>query len=103
MEGRVRESHGRNGKDGYEVNGLVLSRKGDHIQLQESKMGCSVDWERAYFTMNDVGLARVARIFSYLILPRCRDLAQPLRSPLYVSTMTTLYTEQTDWSTGPVH
>ena len=33
-----------------------LFRKGDHIQLQESKMGCSVDWDRAYFTMNDVGL-----------------------------------------------
>ena len=61
-------------------------------------MGCSVDWDRAFFTMNDVGFGlEVAEIFNYPLPLIRRDLVQLSRSRLCVFIMTILYTEQTDW------
>ena len=31
-----------------------LCRKGDNIYNQVKRMGCSVDWDRAFFTMDNV-------------------------------------------------
>ena len=31
-----------------------IFRKGDRIYNQVKRMGCSVDWDRAFFTMSDV-------------------------------------------------
>ena len=45
----------------------VVSRKGDRIYTQVKRMGCSVDWDRAFFTMSDVSRTSYYIILQYFV------------------------------------
>ena len=36
---------------------VLLDRKGDRIYHQLRKSGCSLDWSRTFFTMDEVGVS----------------------------------------------
>lgn len=50
---------------------VSLDRKGDRIYHQLRKSGCSLDWSRTFFTMDEVGLHLIPPLYlspSYLSL-----------------------------------
>ena len=63
---------------------VSLDRKGDRIYHQLRKSGCSLDWSRTFFTMDEVGLTLIPSLYlfpSYLSL----SLSLCHLSPSYLS------------------
>lgn len=87
---------------------VLLVRKGDRIYEQLKKLGSSLDWDRACFTMDPVsGFAPLNNpwprsVNPFLILPPLfRKCPMPSKRPSFGCTMREWSTGAKGWSTGP--
>lgn len=94
---------------------LFLLRKGDRIYHQLKKLGSSLDWDRACFTMDPVSflkrkkliyinctsISSFSHLFLFYLVPR--NFPMQCRRPSSACMRRGWFTEARGWSTGPAH